>query len=154
MIQTSPSKPSGHAIPSPVCHTKWEKSEPFYTIIHHPGTSAQGQPWASIKDMTGFPLLDEGAFICHITDPIDESRAGASDDASLPSLPTWKQQINFENTANQQDISSTKSPDSSNVIYMGQSLQPKIFPNPSNCTNAFGTSKSHHPMPSPTKVRA
>ena len=52
-----------------------KQSEPFYTVIHHPGTSAQGQPWASNEDMTGFPLMDEGAFIRHITDPIDESGA-------------------------------------------------------------------------------
>jgi hypothetical protein len=50
-------------------------SAPFYTVVCHPGTSAQGQPWASVKDMTGFPLMDEGAFIHCISDPINESRA-------------------------------------------------------------------------------
>ena len=50
-------------------------SAPFYTVVHHPGTSAQGQPWASIKDTTGFPLMEEGAFIHCISDPIDKSRA-------------------------------------------------------------------------------
>ena len=50
-------------------------SAPFYTVVHHPGTSTQGQPWASIKDTTGFPLMEEGAFIHHISDPIDESGA-------------------------------------------------------------------------------
>ena len=50
-------------------------SAPFYTIVHHPGTSTQGQPWASIKDMTGFPLMEEGAFVRHISDPIDKSGA-------------------------------------------------------------------------------
>ena len=50
-------------------------SAPFYTVVCHPGTSAQGQPWASIKDTTGFPLMEEGAFIHHISDPIDKSRA-------------------------------------------------------------------------------
>ena len=52
-----------------------KKSEPFYTVIHHPGTSAQGQPWAGVEDMTGFPFMDEGAFVHCITDPIDESGA-------------------------------------------------------------------------------
>ena len=33
-----------------------------------------------------------------------------------------------------------------------QSLQLKSFPNPSNRANAFGTSESHHPMPSTMKV--
>ena len=50
-------------------------SAPFYTVVHHPGTSAQGQPWASVNDMTGFPLMEEGSFIHCISDPIDKSRA-------------------------------------------------------------------------------
>ena len=49
--------------------------------------------------------------------PIDF--AGASDDASLPSLPTHKQQINFEDTTDQQDIGSSKSPNSSNCNLHG-----------------------------------
>ena len=48
-------------------------SAPFYTVVHHAGTSAQGQPWASIEDMTGFPFMEEGAFVCHISDPVDET---------------------------------------------------------------------------------
>ena len=48
---------------------------------------------------------------------------GAGDDASLTSLPTWKWQINFEDTANQRDIDSSKSPDGSKVIYMGTNRQ-------------------------------
>ena len=49
---------------------------------------------------------------------------GAGDDASLTSLPTWKWQINFEDTANQRDIDSSKSPDGSKVIYMGTKSPP------------------------------
>ena len=48
-------------------------SEPFYTVVHHPGTSAHGQPWASTEDKTGFPFMEEGAFIHHISDPVDMS---------------------------------------------------------------------------------
>ena len=48
-------------------------SEPFYTVVHHPGTSAHGQPWASAEDKTGFPFMEEGAFIHCISDPVDMS---------------------------------------------------------------------------------
>ena len=40
------------------------------------------------------------------------------------SLPTWKQQINFEDTTNQMDINSSKSPNGSKVIYMGTKSPP------------------------------
>ena len=71
--------------------------------------------------------------------------AGASDDASLPSLPTWKWQINFKNTANQRDIGSTKSPESSNVIYMGTKSPAKELPQSKQSCKCFWNLKIASP---------
>ena len=62
---------------------------------------------------------------------------GARDDASSPSLPTRKWQINFDNTANQRDIDSTKSPESSNVIYMGTKSPAKELPQSKQSRKCF-----------------
>ena len=56
--------------------------------------------------------------------PSPTNFTGAGDDASLTSLPTWKWQINFEDTTNQRDIDSSKSPDGSKVLYMGTKSPP------------------------------
>ena len=80
------------------------------------------------SNQTGPALLSLLGFLSTGCTPQDQKQApppspidfaGASNDASLPSLPTWNQQINFKNTTNQRDIGSAKSPDSSNIIYMG-----------------------------------
>ena len=71
--------------------------------------------------------------------------AGASNDASLPSLPTQKWQINFENTANQQDISSAKSPDSSNIIYMGTKSPAEELPQSKQSCKCFQNLKIASP---------
>ena len=75
--------------------------------------------------------------------PIDFT--GASDDASLPSLPTWKWQINFEDTANQWDIGSSKSPDSSNIIYMGTKSPAKEPPQSRQSCKCFWNLKIASP---------
>ena len=62
---------------------------------------------------------------------------GASNDASLPSLPTRKWQINFDNTANQRDIGSAKSPKSSNIIYMGTKSPAKELPQSKQSCKCF-----------------